>query len=236
MTRLESMPPGPSGRVPTVRKAHRVLSRAHASFDGLFQAVEVLDDTRREANTSTKGRMSRVEVDVLRSAIVFTSAGLDAAMTRLVKDAGRHLVPQADSGAHRQFGEYLKMELAKPNVSDSFRTAVLSSDKNDALLGLYLAERTKASFQGSSDLRVRVRQTLGIPKSSVTDADFASLDEFFRARNKIAHEMDLEDADSGSTRRIHRRSNEVAGQCAQVFTVASALIRGAAGECRRSKR
>ena len=42
--------------------------------------------------------MSKVEVDVVRSAIVFTSAGLDATMKRLVNDVGRALVPRPGTG------------------------------------------------------------------------------------------------------------------------------------------
>lgn len=229
------MPAGPSGRAPLVRPALRILGRAHASVAGLFSAVELLDDARRTANSTTKGRMSKVEVDVLRSAIVLSSAGLDAGMKRLVNDVGRVLAVQEGTGARRQFEEYLKAEMSGPQPSSGFRNAVLSVDVADRLLSVYLADKTKASFQGSSDLRKRVRETLGIAKSSVPDDSLTALDEFFVARNKIAHEMDLKAPATESIAREHRKPEAVAAQCAEVFTVGTALIRGAAEVCRAAE-
>lgn len=203
-------------------------------MSGLFGAVSVLDAARRNGNSTTKGRMSKVEVDVLRSAIVLTSAGLDAAMARLVVDVGRVHIQQAGTGARHQYEEYMKAELAKPNVSQSFRQAILSSDASAALRAEYLADRTKASFQGSSDLKIRVRQMLGIPKVEVPDADLEALDDFFAARNKIVHEMDLREPNTTSVARVHRRPDVVAAQCAGVFKVGGALIREAAVACRKA--
>lgn len=175
-----------------------------------------------------KGRRSKVEIDVIRSAIVLSSAGLDASMKRLVNDVGRVLAVRAGTGARREFEEHLKRELAKPSVAPSFRQAILDLQVSDRLLALYLSERTKASFQGSEDLRVRVRQTLGVSKSDVPDADLKALNDFFVARNKIAHDMDLKDPASNSIAREHRIPERVAGQCAEVFRVAVQLINGAA--------
>jgi hypothetical protein len=227
------MPGGPSGRVPQVRAAYRILGRAHASVAGLFAAVEILDEARRSANPPTKGRMSKVEVDVLRSAIVLTSAGLDASMKRLVNDVARALATKPGTGARMQYEEFLKEQLSRPEVTASFRDAVLSMDASDRLLKTYLAEKTRASFQGSSDLASRVRQALGIPKSEVPDQDLSALDDFFLARNKIAHEMDLKQSDTDSIARVHRRPDVVARQCTEVFKVGGALIRGAAFACKK---
>ena len=100
---LAKLPPAPRVQAPPIRPAYRVLGRAHASVLGLLGAVQVLDDARRSSNTTAKGRMSKVEVDVVRSAIVFTSAGLDATMKRLVNDVGRALVPRPGTGARHQY-------------------------------------------------------------------------------------------------------------------------------------
>lgn len=228
MITFSGAPAGPNGHAPHVRAAHRILGRAHASVAGLFGAVDVLDESRRTANSTTKGRMSKVELDVLRSAIVLTSAGLDAAMKRLVNDVGGTLAALPDTAARRQFEEWLKAEMAKPNITEPFRQAVLSKDVAERLLSAYLAERTKASFQGSGDLKKRVRQTLGIPSTAVTDSALESLDDFFVARNRISHAMDLIDPSSDSIARHPRNPTEVARQCSEVFDVAGALIRAAA--------
>lgn len=172
-----------------------------------------------------KGRMSKVEVDVLRSAIILSSAGLDATMQRLVNDVAPELIRRQGSAACAQYQAYLKAELGKSQVSDGIRNAVISTDATEQLLAHYLAERTRASFQGSSELKRRVRQALGIPNSAVADADLESLDEFFQARNKIAHSMDLKNPDTESVARIHRTRDEVADLCTHAFEVAALLVR-----------
>ena len=57
-----------------------------------------------------RGRKSKSEIDILRSAIVLTSAGLDASMKRLVTDVGRHLIMQNGTGARHEYEEQLKRD------------------------------------------------------------------------------------------------------------------------------
>lgn len=152
-------------------------------------------------------------------------------MKRLVNDVGRELVAVPGTGARREFEEYLKRELLKPKVSESFRGAILDPAVGDRLVANYLADRTKASFQGSKDLDARVRRALGIGNSHVTQADLKRLDDFFVARNKISHDMDLKDPKADSVAREHRTPEVVAGQCDEVFDVAVRLIIGAAEAC-----
>lgn len=228
------LPSTAPGRAPAVRAAERLLSRAHKSVDGLFRAVAVLDRERRSSNASARGRSAQAESDVLRSAIIFTGAGLDATMKRLVNDVGRVLITGGATSARKNYEVFLKGEMSKPNVPDGLRTAVLSVHADEALLRYFLAERTKASFQGSSDLKYRVRGTLGIAQRDVPDARIEALDTFFVARNKIVHEMDLENPSSSSVARVPRNPADVAHRCAEVFDVAGALIRGAAAACRRA--
>lgn len=221
-------------RQPRVRPAYRILNSAHNSVVELFDAVDALDSVRRQANGSTRGRKSKSEIDILRSAIVLTSAGLDASMMRLVNDVGRDLAMQRGSGAHREYEEHLKREMKKPSVSESFRQAVLGIDPGKQLVAFYLAEKTRASFQGSKDLKVRVRQALGISKTEVPDSDLEGLDVFFVARNKIVHDMDLQDPSADSIAREHRDTKAVARLCEDVFSVAVRLIRGAAEACKKA--
>ncbi|WP_156459055.1 hypothetical protein [Microbacterium sp. Leaf151] len=196
--------------------------------------MDVLDKERRAANASPKGRSALAEMDVLRSAVIFTGAGLDATMKRLVNDVGRALIAGGATGARANFESFLKAELAQPKVPDGLRDAILHVHPDQSLLAYFLAARTKASFQGSSDLSSRVRQTLGIPKSAVPDTRLESLDGFFVARNNIVHQMDIEDPSSGSVARIKRSPVQVATDCGEVFAVAGLLIRAAAAVCRKA--
>jgi hypothetical protein len=220
----------PKGHYPQIRPAHRLLRGAHRSVAGLLEAHQVLDEKRRSSNSSTKGRMAENELDVLRAAIIFTSSGLDASMRRLVTDVGRHLVGKAGTGARRQYEEFLKQELSKSNVAEGIRGAVREMDPTASLVDHYLAEKTRASFQGSDDLKRRVRNALGVSGSAISDSRLSSLDEFFRARNAIAHELDYTSSSAQSVARRHRNPDAVTEMCSNAFDVCGEMF-VAVGAC-----
>lgn len=229
MAQIDDLPPGPKGRAPEVRNALRFLDGAHNSVVGLFDAVQTISIARRSENASTVGRMASDEVDVLRSAIVFTSSGLDASMTRLVNDAGRFLIGKPSSGAYGRYLEHMKAELAAESVDDDLKVAILSSDPGEAMLSYYLRIKTRASFQGSGDLKKRVRNTLGISSRRVPDSMLEALDDFFLARNSIAHSMDYNNLTKSKSRsRNHRSADDVAALCNGAFVVAADLVHAAA--------
>lgn len=221
---------GPKGRVPEVRNAYRFLRGAHKTVADLFTVLEAESEIRRSGNSDMRGRMATWEVDLLRSAIVFTSSGLDASMTRLVFDIGRYLVPRPGTGARAQYERFVRDALAGTNpVDQGLRDAIISPDPAAALLDYYLRARTKASFQGSGDLGSRVRNCLGIPKTRVPDSSLAALDPFFKARNRIVHDMDYEAPDSPKRlARIHRSREAAGAMCNSTFEVAADLMHAAA--------
>lgn len=219
----------PRGRVPEVRNAYRFLKGAHTSVAGLLDAVATLSTARRGANADARGRMREDEVNTLRSALVFTSSGLDASMTRLVWDAGEMLVSRQGTQARTMYELAIKQELAQPKLDEQLRDAIIHADPATEIRTHYLRSKTKASFQGSNDLKKRVRNVLGIPKSRIPDADLEALDQFFEARNRIVHSMDYADVVASKRRtRVHRSSEEVTAMCDAAFGVAADLIRASA--------
>ena|GEM_PF-1075221 len=229
MVDFEALRDAPKGRVPEVRNAYRFLRGAHSSVSRLFEVVQNMSQSRRTTNRDARGRMASEEVDVLRAAIVFTSSGLDASMKRLVNDAGRYLVPIAGTGARGEYEAFLRRKLSEPEQDKRLLTAVASIDPAGALMEYYLAERSRASFQGSGDLESRVRKCLGIAGSRVPTATLQNLDEFFVARNSIVHSMDYVDVGtSAKSRRFHRSSDETTALCNGTFAVAADLIHAVA--------
>jgi hypothetical protein len=228
---LATLPPGPKVQAPQVRNAARYLRGAHSSVAGLFDSVQTIAAVRRTANATTVGRLNRQEVDLLRSAIVFTSSGLDAAMTVLVSDAARHLIRCGKStGAKAQFDLYLKNEMsAAAPVPQGLRDAVIHDEAATKILDHYVRERTKASYQGSGDLEKRVRNVLGIASTRISTGTLQSLDPFFKARNRIAHDLDYEDTTNPkATKRTERRVDDVVALCDGVFTFCSDIIHATA--------
>jgi transcriptional regulator GlxA family with amidase domain len=103
------------------------------------------------------------------------------------------------------------------------------------LVEFYFGERTRASLQGSNDLKTRVRSVLGIPRSQVADAQLEALDPFFTARNKIVHDMDYKDVGGASIARVHRQRDHVVAMCDGVFGLASAVLSATAVVLREAK-
>lgn len=224
---VRPLPPGPSFRAPLVRPAYRLLKGSYLTVDGLLNAVPILDTARRSSNETARGRMSTTEVDILRGAIIMTSAGIDASMRRLVLDTARALIRMPGTPANGAFSRYMKQVLSGGSVPDPLKDAVVSADPTNDILDFYLNERTRGSYQGSNDLRVRVKRVLGIENRDVDDSRLSSLDPFFRARNAIAHDMDYISTSTHSIRRTHRTVDITADTCSQVFEVATELIMGA---------
>lgn len=233
MTNLQALGAAPRGRYPLVRPAYRLLERAHVSVNGLLDAASVLDAGRRAQNLSATGRRAQHEVDILRASIIFTSAGLDTSMRRLVNDVGRSLVLHCpNSSAKKAFDAWVSGELKKPAPSPGFQAAVVSLAP-ERLVELYFNFSTKSSYQGSGDLASRIRNVLGIPKSAITDGAIRSADDFFISRNQIVHDMDLQDPASKRSARNHRTPRAVVDQCNLVFDLAVSFIWRASEQCAR---
>lgn len=226
---LAALREGPKGRVPEVRNAYRYLRGAHESAVRLFLLLNDAVLTRRASNSENRGRMATEEVDLLRSVIVFTSSGLDASMSKLINDAGRYLLKVPSSGARGQYRSFLQQQMASAKIDSDLKNAVTSPNPTRQLMSYYLSVKSRASFQGSGDLRTRVRDCLGIPSTRVTDEQLQQLDGFFQARNSIVHDMDYENVERSDTRRRHHRTSvEVSHLCNGAFRVGSELIHGAA--------
>lgn len=236
MVGITALPALPYGTSATVKNAHRFLKGAHSSVNAMFGAAERLAIARRAANGDTRGRMAHPEVDLLRSAIVFTSSGLGASMKRLVTDAGRYLITRPQSRARDAYERQLKQWLSGDGPDEELRTAIASSDPTTELLRYYLAMKTKSSFQGSGDLRARVKNTLGLSNESVPDESLQGLDRFFVARNSIVHSMDYREVETSTGRaRVHRAREEVTVMCGGVFLVAHRIILATARVVSRSR-
>ena len=235
---LNPLPPKMLGVRRGVHNAYRFLEGAHKSVSGLFEALDRLSTARRSANSSQVGTMKRDEEDVVRAAIVFAASGVDAAMTRLVSDAGPLLIRISGSAARAGYVEFLKKGLptGTGGVDSLLRDSIVMDEPSEMLLHWWVSERTRSSFQGTNDIKKRVRGALGIPSARVTDASIDTLQGFFTARNQIVHDMDYERKDQpNTTGRRRRRSEDAAQLCDEAFAVAADLINATAELMKRHR-
>lgn len=229
---LSALPRGPQGHAPRVRRARRYLEATHLSVGGLVDSFNVVHEKTVTSRANAGGRLRRDEVDLLRAALVFTSSGLDATLQTLVAECVPLLVERHGSNAAIKFDGFLDEEIR--NASAEFRTAVKGPQPRSDLVRLYVEAKTKASYQGSGDVKDRVRDLLGIPNEAVPAFRIKALDKFFVARNDIVHQLDYVDPGTRSTKRHHRSPGEVVEECDRVLKLIADMI-GATAEFLRIK-
>jgi hypothetical protein len=193
LTRLELSDLGSCPRAcPQVKSAWWRLVGAHDSVQTTFDTLLLVRQKRAtEKNQSTRGRLHNDAQDLLRAAIVFTSAGVDSAVQELMRGALPDLVGRSVGTARSQFNLFLDEHVRADKVTDAFRAALKSEDPRATLLDLYIESKTKASFQRSADLKKRAKAALAITHERIPEDRFLALDDFFIARNAIVHELDM---------------------------------------------
>jgi hypothetical protein len=223
---LGALPAAPTGKCPQVRRARKYLEATHQSVSGLLDSFNVVHEKTVTSRTNAQGRLSRDELDLLRAALVFTSSGLDASCHTLVGECIPVLVDRPGSTAAKKFDLYLDEQSVKR--TDEFRAALKDRDPRTKFIDLYVTAKTKASYQGTEDLKDRVRDLLGIPNKTVATKRVDGLSGFFIARNDIVHRLDYVDPRSTSVKRHHRSPSDVVAECDRVLALVADLIRGAA--------
>ena len=219
---LGALPKAPPGRCPEVRRARKYLEATHASVSGLLDSFNLVHEKKIATRTNAQGRLGRDEVDLLRAALVFTSSGLDACCHTLVRECLPVLVDRAASTAAMKFNNYLDAQVRTPTVD--FVAALKDSDPRPRFVEMYINAKTKASYQGTTDLKERVRDLLGLPNRKVPVSRIEKLDGFFTARNDIVHRLDYVDPRSQSVKRHTRSPSDVVAECDRVLALVSDLL------------
>ena len=145
-----------------------------------------------------RGRLTETLVDLLRAAIAFAGAGLDASLKQLIKDTIRDLSKKNDL-ARKKFTTFVEEHLAPADASVNGRklAEVLTSPGGiqEELLNRYERDLTGESLQSAQQVG-NVCGALGVDDRKLRERlkEGALLDGMFRARNQIVHELDLTEA------------------------------------------
>ncbi|GAB1331656.1 hypothetical protein [Streptomyces sennicomposti] len=203
------------------------LKSTHDSVTGLFDTLHLVRHTRAAQNKkSTRGRLHSDAQDLLRAAIVFTSAGLDSAVQALIHHAVPVLITQPGT-PRMKYETFIENHTRASSVEEDFLAALKQQDPGAALVDLYVASKTKASFQGSGDLKDRAGASLGITNQQIPKARYTALDEFFTARNDVAHRLDMENVSASTTKPLRniRPQQYVLQMCDQALLLVRDLIK-----------
>lgn len=227
LSRLRLTPLGkrPLGCPEIVPAWWRLIS-THESIAGLFSTQQAIPRApAHEADVSNESGLPDSAQDLLRAAIVFTSAGLDACLEVLLSHAIPVLIA-CNENARRKFELYIENQANAPRATQDFLGAVKDLDPRGRLLELYIRSLTSGSFQGSKSIKDRCVAALGIANEQLPSSRLAALDGFFRARNDVAHRLDLMQPakDDVKPDRQPRRPDDVRRMCDDALILIRDLI------------
>ncbi|MFF1613530.1 hypothetical protein ACFVYA_37675 [Amycolatopsis sp. NPDC058278] len=215
----------PHGCPPEVTPSWARLTATHKAITGLFDTLHVLRE--RAAQEGNPRRLTEDQLDQVRASIVFTSAGLDACLRRLLRDALPTLI-RAGGSPHGKFTGYLHENRLKGELTKATKIAITDPDPRTRLIELYVADLAGSSLQSWEDLK-SVRDALGLTAQNLSDPQLQGLKGFFAARNEISHELDLVDPTGrGDRGRRHRDMIAVGAQCDLVIHVIEDFLRDTA--------
>jgi hypothetical protein len=203
-----------------VKLALSVWSGAYASCGGSAS------DTAVAVNCS---EACPLDVPRCTGATYRTAPGCLETLGTLLKGAVPVLATH-NLAARGKFDRYIASQVDDTKVATDFHEALKDLDPRARMMDLYISGLTKASFQGSNDIKDRVREALGITNQQLPTKRITDLDVFFTARNNVAHRMDHLTSSGADAKpaRQQRKQNEVGQMCDQAFLLMRDLINIAA--------
>lgn len=207
-----------------VTPALNQLKTAHLTISGVLDSLHVV----RQANASgdARGRLREAEVDLIRAAVVFAGASLDAVVKRQARDALPALlaVGSANRLSLKEFKSHVSASIRDKQPSKTWTDAVLADDPRQAMVEVYVSNLTTGSLQSTTDLK-RMRTALGIAVEELADHRIDELGPFLKARNQIAHDLDTKDpSDSTWGQRHGRTVSTTVSQCDAVLAIATIYV------------
>jgi hypothetical protein len=222
----------PASGLPGTETAQRFLAGAYDSVEAVLQSLDTIRDLRRQQTGDIRGRLPANEEDLLRAAIVFAGAGLDAALKRLIRDTLPPLL-ECSQQAHDKFEAFAADRLGTGELADARAVAryLTSANPRQRLIDDYVYDLTGSSLQSAEEVQ-RTAGALGIADNQLRQR-IGSLRPLFVARNEISHELDLQRPErQGDRARRTRGINASVRLCHEGLEVGQLVI-NAVGELLR---
>ena len=231
--RVPKVPANPIKQLPEAveivktARAQGFLQSAHESVVGLFDNLGFIRMLRVFAarRADLRGRLEEGQIDLLRAAIVFVAAGIDATVKQLVRDA-LPIVVQHSPTAREKLIEHVEtavVDSAGVVRTKALATYLISNDIRQGLIDSYVTHLTGDSLQSVEQLE-RTLTALGVTDPGLRK-DITGLRPLFQARNEIVHELDLKRTTKPRERgRKERRLAEVTDQCNLGLQLAQRIV------------
>ena len=227
MTQLRALTAAGGG--PGTDTAQRFLASAFDSVDAVLETLEKLRVIRQQAGGDIRGRLTSNEEDLLRAAIVFTGAGLDATLKQLIRDTLPQLL-DISTQAHEKFETFAAQRLGTGEIADTKIIAryLISADPRERLIEDYIYDLTGSSLQSAEEVG-KVAGALGIDDQALRRR-IERLKSLFVARNEVSHELDLQRPEQpGDRTRRTRPLGQTKELCQEGLEVAQLMLNAAGG-------
>jgi hypothetical protein len=209
---------------PATETAQRFLASAYDAVDAVLDNLEKIRELRRQEVGDIRGRLAANEEDLLRAAVVFTGAGLDATLKQVIRDALPQLL-ETSVQAHEKFETFAADRLGTGEIADTKIIAryLTSENPRERLIEDYIYELTGSSLQSAEEVQ-KVAGALGID-----DADLrrriGGLRTLFMARNEISHQLDLQQLERpGDRTRRTRAIGPTTALCQEGLEVGQLIV------------
>lgn len=219
---LKSLPPASLAQ--GTDTAQRFLAGAYDSVNGLLATLDAVRSIRKGKQGDIRGRVPENEADLLRAAVVFTGAGLDATLKQLIRDALPQIL-ESSSQAHDKFESFAASRLGTGEIADAKRVAryLTSGDPRGRLIEDYIYSLTGSSLQSAEEVQ-SAAGALGIDDGPLRKR-ISGLKPLFVMRNEISHELDLQRPEKqGDRSRRTRSMPKVLEQCHDAFEVGQLIV------------
>lgn len=175
------------GQESPVHPAQRFLA---SSYDSVASLVDTAYPALRAQRPASRGRLTHAEQDLFRAAVVFAGAGVDTALKEVLRSCVPIRIGQSDTAR----GKYI--DFVTRNVQDGAGVSarrlaelLITGRPEAVLLDAYVQSLTGSSLQSREQVRNSLT-ALGLTDKGLL-RDAVTLDPLFKARNEIAHEMDM---------------------------------------------
>ncbi len=172
--------------------SQRFLDGARESVEGVLDSLKIIRaDRKSKSGASLRGRLAKNEEDLLRAALVFTGAGLDATLKQLVRETLQELIA-VDPNCAQRFESFLARRLRGTGESDTKVLAryLAAEDPRQRAIEDYLEDLTGGSLQSVDQLHA-IAAALGLEDQALRQR-ISDLRPLFDARNQVVHELDLQ--------------------------------------------
>jgi hypothetical protein len=186
-----------------VHVAQRYLASA---YDSVASLVEETYPALRAQRPAGRGRLTHAEHDLFRAAVVFAGAGVDS----VLKQALRSCIPIQVDRSEAARTKYIDFVVSHIQDGDGLSARQLAkllvtATPEQTLRDAYIESLTGSSLQSQTQVTASLA-ALGMQDQRQLFKDSQSLNALFKARNQIAHEMDMTPA--GATGRGNRTRHE----------------------------